>query len=123
MSWNPCPRPVSSAPSTSRNIDAWARPTRERYSRRRSRPKCASGARCEEVVALGKASERILSTAADKTADIIVMGVRGRGAIDVLAFGSTTNDVIRRAACPVLAVHPHAKDPRRLAALPATVMG
>ena len=86
-------------------------------------PEVREWCRCEEVVALGKASERILSTAAEKAADVIVMGVRGRGAIDVLAFGSTTNDVIRRATCPVLAVHPHAKDPRRLAALPATVMG
>ncbi len=75
----------------------------------------------EEVVAVGKASERILATAADKSADVIVMGVRGRGAIDLMAFGSTTNDVIRRATCPVLAVHPHAPDRRRLAALPVTV--
>lgn len=75
----------------------------------------------EEAVAFGKASERILHTAASHNADVIVMGVRGRGAIDLMAFGSTTNDVIRRATCPVLAVHPHAKDHRRLAALPVTV--
>lgn len=75
----------------------------------------------EEVIAVGKASERILATAAETRADVIVMGVRGRGAIDLLAFGSTTNDVIRRATCPVLAVHPHVKDRRRLAALPVTV--
>ncbi len=75
----------------------------------------------EEVVAFGKASERILHTATSHNADVIVMGVRGRGAIDLMAFGSTTNDVIRRATCPVLAVHPHAKDHRRLAALPVTV--
>lgn len=75
----------------------------------------------EEAVAFGKASEGILATAKSHAADVIVMGVRGRGAIDVLAFGSTTNAVIRRATCPVLAVHPHAKDHRRLAALPVTV--
>lgn len=75
----------------------------------------------EEVVDYGKASERIVATAAALQADAIVMGVRGRGAIDLLAFGSTTNDVIRRATCPVLAVHPHARDRRRLAALPVTV--
>ena len=75
----------------------------------------------EQVVALGKASERILDTAKSIGADVIVMGVRGRGAIDLMAFGSTTNDVIRRATCPVLAVHPHVKDRRRLAALPVTV--
>ncbi len=75
----------------------------------------------EDVIAVGKASERILATATTKHADVIVMGVRGRGAIDLLAFGSTTNDVIRRATCPVVAVHPHAKEPRGLAALPVTV--
>jgi nucleotide-binding universal stress UspA family protein len=49
------------------------------------------------------------------------MGVRGRGAIDLMAFGSTTNDVIRRAGCPVLAVHPNAADRRRLGTAPAVV--
>ena len=64
--------------------------------------------RVREVIAHGKPSERILDAATAERADVIVMGVRGRGAIDVLAFGSTTNDVIRRSACPVLAVHPTA---------------
>jgi nucleotide-binding universal stress UspA family protein len=75
----------------------------------------------EEAVGFGKASAGILDSARSHRADVIVMGVRGRGAIDLMAFGSTTNDVIRRATCPVLAVHPHAKDHRRLAALPVTV--
>ena len=75
----------------------------------------------EDVIATGKASERILATATERAADLIVMGVRGRGAIDLMAFGSTTNDVIRRSTCPVLAVHPQVKDRRRLAALPVTV--
>ncbi len=64
--------------------------------------------RCEEIVADGKASAQILDTARTRNADVIVMGVRGRGAIDMMAFGSTTNAVVRRAACPVLAVHPRA---------------
>jgi len=64
--------------------------------------------RVREMIAHGKPSERILDAAGDERVDVIVMGVRGRGAIDMLAFGSTTNDVIRRSACPVLAVHPTA---------------
>lgn len=75
----------------------------------------------EQVVAHGKASDAILETAKNMQADVIVMGVRGRGAIDLMAFGSTTNDVIRRATRPVLAVHPKVKDRQRLAALPVTV--
>lgn len=74
--------------------------------------------RIDERVTTGKPSERIIDAAATERADVIVMGVRGRGAIDLLAFGSTTNEVIRRAACPVLAVHPVSSVP---AAAHATV--
>lgn len=52
----------------------------------------------------GKASREIVSVAVAEQADLIVMGVQGRGAVDVMVFGSNTNDVIRRAACPVLVV-------------------
>ena len=37
-------------------------------------------------------------------ADLIVMGVHGRNAVDMTLFGSTTNQVVRRASCPVLTV-------------------
>jgi nucleotide-binding universal stress UspA family protein len=33
-----------------------------------------------------------------------VMGVQGRGALDVMVFGSNTHAVIREAHCPVLVV-------------------
>jgi nucleotide-binding universal stress UspA family protein len=33
-----------------------------------------------------------------------VMGVHGRGAVDLMVFGSNTSAVIRTAACPVLVV-------------------
>jgi nucleotide-binding universal stress UspA family protein len=33
-----------------------------------------------------------------------VLGVRGRSALDVGFFGSTANQVVRRAACPVLTI-------------------
>jgi nucleotide-binding universal stress UspA family protein len=32
------------------------------------------------------------------------MGVNGRGAADLLLFGSTTHHVVREASCPVLTV-------------------
>jgi nucleotide-binding universal stress UspA family protein len=35
-------------------------------------------------------------------ADLIVLGVHGRRAIDILLLGSTTNQVVRHATCPVL---------------------
>ena len=57
-----------------------------------------------EKVGCGKAYREILRVAADEKSDAIVMGVHGRGAIDVALFGSTTNQVVRQALCPVLTV-------------------
>jgi nucleotide-binding universal stress UspA family protein len=56
----------------------------------------------ETKVARGKAYRQILEAAEQQKADLIVMGVRGRNAIDLLLFGSTTNHVVRGAPCPVL---------------------
>jgi nucleotide-binding universal stress UspA family protein len=55
----------------------------------------------EEVVSEGRAADEILICARTKHADLIVMGAHARGA-GLLGFGSTTNDVIRAAECPVL---------------------
>lgn len=55
-------------------------------------------------IAHGKPHDEILSWAAKQHADVIVMGVQGRNAVDVMLFGSTTNQVVRRATCPVLTV-------------------
>jgi nucleotide-binding universal stress UspA family protein len=58
----------------------------------------------EDVVVLGRAHREILRLAAERAADLIVMGVRGRGAVDLTLCGSTTNQVVRRAACPVATI-------------------
>lgn len=60
--------------------------------------------RPEVVVAPGKAYRGILNTAAARHADLIVMGVAGHGTLDSLLFGSTTQYVVRAAACPVLSI-------------------
>ena len=52
----------------------------------------------------GKPYEQILAMAGDRGVDLIVIGVHGRGALDVALFGSTTNQVIRGARCPVLTI-------------------
>ncbi len=52
----------------------------------------------------GKAHRQILATAAERHADLIVMGVSGHGAVDRWVFGSNTSSVIRGATCPVLTV-------------------
>jgi nucleotide-binding universal stress UspA family protein len=56
----------------------------------------------ETKVVRGKAYRQILETAEQQKSDLIVMGVHGRNAIDLLLFGSTTNHVVRGAPCPVL---------------------
>jgi CPA2 family monovalent cation:H+ antiporter-2 len=50
----------------------------------------------------GKPYREILGVATEDGADLVVMGVHGRNALDLMLFGSTTNQVIRRATCPVL---------------------
>lgn len=52
----------------------------------------------------GKPALEIGRVAAAEQADLIVMGVQGRGAVDLMVFGSNTNAVVRSARCPVLAV-------------------
>jgi nucleotide-binding universal stress UspA family protein len=63
-------------------------------------PACAM----EAVVTTGKAYREILRLAEERQADLIVLGVHGRNALDRLVFGSTAEHVVRRATCPVLAV-------------------
>jgi nucleotide-binding universal stress UspA family protein len=58
----------------------------------------------EEIVAAGKAWREILRLAGEKQAELIVLGVHGRGALDRMVFGSTTHHVVREAGCPVLSV-------------------
>lgn len=60
--------------------------------------------RVETVMATGKASREITRIADEVMADLVVMGVHGRGVVDLTLFGSTTHYVIRHAHCPVLTV-------------------
>ena len=52
----------------------------------------------------GRPYEQILQVAASSGVDLIVIGVHGRNALDLMIFGSTTNPVIRGATCPVLTI-------------------
>jgi nucleotide-binding universal stress UspA family protein len=62
------------------------------------------GCDTEDVVVSGKPYAEILRIATERQIDLIVLGVHGRNALDRLVFGSTTEQVVRRAACPVLTV-------------------
>jgi nucleotide-binding universal stress UspA family protein len=62
-------------------------------------------ARPEERVVTGRAYREILKAVADEGVELVVIGVQGRSALDLLVFGSTTHRVIREAGCPVLTLH------------------
>jgi nucleotide-binding universal stress UspA family protein len=58
----------------------------------------------DELVTVGKPYREILHLAAERQVELIVLGVRGRSAADLMLFGSTTQHVVRQATCPVLTV-------------------
>jgi nucleotide-binding universal stress UspA family protein len=61
--------------------------------------------RPEPVVEQGIAADCILALAEAQDVDLIVMGTHGRRGFDRLMVGSVTERVLRKASCPVLAVH------------------
>ena len=58
----------------------------------------------EMVVVVGVPHVEIARVAQDRRVDLIVMATHGRGFMSHLLLGSTTEQVIRRSPCPVLAV-------------------
>jgi nucleotide-binding universal stress UspA family protein len=56
------------------------------------------------VVNVGYPPDSILWLAEAQNIDLIVMGSHGRRGFDRLVLGSTTNRVMRKASCPVLAI-------------------
>lgn len=56
----------------------------------------------ESLMTHGKPWREVVRIATEQQIDLIVMGVQGRGAADLLFFGSTTQHVVRNATCPVL---------------------
>ncbi len=56
----------------------------------------------ETEMATGTPYREILRVAQERGSDLIVIGIHGRNAVDVLFFGSTAQHVVRQATCPVL---------------------
>ncbi len=82
-------------------IDQRRRHAREALQQLAARDTCAA---CETIerVELGPPARTILRVAEELSADLIVMGAQGHGPWGVMIYGSTTQTVLRRAACPVL---------------------
>jgi len=58
----------------------------------------------KSTVRIGKPYQEIIQMALEAQTDLVVIGVRGRNALDLAMFGSTTHRVIQLGSCPVLAV-------------------
>lgn len=72
------------------------------------------GAVAIQVIA-GDAAEQIVAAAARSGTDLIVVGTHGRGALGRLMLGSTAENVVRHAPCPVLVVRQPVRRGRRSA--------
>ncbi len=69
----------------------------------------AEGFTVVKSVCSGRASDEIIKYATDNQIDLISIATHGRSGIEHFLFGSTTERVLRKAPCPVLAVRipPH----------------
>ena len=54
----------------------------------------------------GEPYQELITYALNHNTDLIVLGIRGRGLVETLLIGSTTDRVARQAPCPVLSVCP-----------------
>jgi nucleotide-binding universal stress UspA family protein len=65
-------------------------------------PDCFAGG--EPIVAEGRPAEKILAEVREKAIDLVVIGSRGRGSLQRLLLGSTSEQVLREVPCSVLIV-------------------
>jgi nucleotide-binding universal stress UspA family protein len=79
-------------------------------------------AQIQTQVAQGSVVGEIVRVAAALPADLLVVGTHGRSGFDRLMLGSTTEKLLRKAACPVLTVPPHAPDAAPVGALFSRVL-
>ncbi len=68
-------------------------------------PEVRKTLRIKTAVRNGKPYEQIIQFAEEEHVDMVAMAVRGRGALDLAVFGSTTHRTLQLGPCPVLAVH------------------
>jgi nucleotide-binding universal stress UspA family protein len=65
------------------------------------------GVESDVLIAEGGVWEVLEAIVKEKEADLIVVGTNGRRGIGKFILGSTAEEILRRAACPVLTVGPH----------------
>ena len=65
----------------------------------------------EAVLLKGRPDEQLIGYAQERNVDLIVLGAKGRGLVETLLVGSTTDRVMRQTPCPVLSVPLATQDP------------
>jgi nucleotide-binding universal stress UspA family protein len=74
-------------------------------------PETRTNCKVKTLVRIGNPYQQILELALETRTDLVVMGVRGRNALDLAVFGSTTYRVVQLGPCPVLVVHTRERKP------------
>ncbi len=69
--------------------------------------------RYEMMVKSGAPADAILRAAEESGADLIVMATHGRTGEKLARLGSVTDQIVRRASCPVVTVRPEWTMPKR----------
>ena len=68
-------------------------------------PEARKALKIKTAVRIGKPYAQIIKFIVEHEIDMVCMGARGHGALDLAVFGSTTYRVMQLGPCPVLAVH------------------
>jgi nucleotide-binding universal stress UspA family protein len=92
--------PNTSVDEIYRDIEKSARAELERFSKEET----TGVAEIEYAVLKGTPYEEITKFVAENKIDLIVLGTHGRKGIDRVLFGSTAEQIVRNAPCPVLSV-------------------
>jgi nucleotide-binding universal stress UspA family protein len=72
-----------------------------------------AGFEADRVLFEGDPVEGILKAVKHHKADLLVLGTHGSRNLERLVLGSTAEEILRKAACPVLTVGPNVEDPSR----------
>ncbi len=104
-------RIICAAVRTSKNLPAWYEPGSSDLSPAQAIVDDAYGlvaTRHPSVVARAEVTERppaLVLTVASRSADLLVVGARGKGGFEELLLGSVSDQCIQHAHCPVVVVH------------------
>jgi nucleotide-binding universal stress UspA family protein len=94
------PAPPQMAPGYAPELDDQKKPARESVERIANELRSA-GFKVDTAVEVGDIRERIIDSAAEWSADLIVVGSHGRSGIKRFLLGSVAEFVARHAACSV----------------------